>query len=69
MIEAIHRVRRLSVKDEWPSCDFCAEPFCNGYTLYLDADQKDVVVNVCSKCLLKAATTKTGLLNQANKVD
>lgn len=27
----IRRIRRLSVKDEWPMCDFCDEPFIAGF--------------------------------------
>lgn len=64
MINSINRVRRLSVHDDWPSCDFCCENFTSGFTFYLDADHGDGTVNVCDGCLGNAKKADFGWLRQ-----
>ena len=54
MIEVLERRRRASVNDDWPTCDYCVQPFSVGFTFYVDGDHAFCHLNVCDSCLAKA---------------
>jgi len=60
MLDCIERVRRLSVYDEWPSCDFCTKPFSAGFNFYTKEEGHLDILHVCDECLTKAKKDKVG---------
>lgn len=60
----IRRIRRLSVKDEWPMCDFCDEPFTAGFEFGGEnvGGPRGSGLAVCDKCLERTKKSSIGFL-------
>lgn len=61
----IQRIRRQSVRDIWPTCDYCDEDFTTGYIFTGEgvSGTRSSDLCVCDGCLDKAKKSKIGFLH------